>query len=315
MRTLITGLFILVSVSLFAQRPLALDSEVSVEVTDGTLYGTLIIPENDGPVPVVLIIPGSGPTDRDCNSSVGLRTDAFKQLAYALAEKGIASLRVDKRISGKSAASFAEANKNIRFQNFIDDVGTWVDYLKNYDRLSKVVVAGHSQGSLTGMIASQTHKADMYISISGAGRSVLDLMQEQLIAAVPAQEAEIVTFMDSLRKDEYQKDAPLFLTMTVPESIAPFIREYGSWDPSKEIAKLSCPVLIINGENDIQIPPGDAELLHKALPASEIAIIPEMNHVLKNAPADREANMATYNDPLLEINPGLVEIIANFVLR
>ena len=253
---------------------------------------------------MVLIIPGSGPTDRDCNSTVNMKSDAFKLLAEALSENGISSLRIDKRVSGKSLNTFIASLNALRFSDFIQDAERWIEYLK---------VAGHSQGSLVGMIASKNRKIDKFISISGPARPIDDIMVEQFTVIEPEVGQRYRSFFDSIKAGSYDETSPL--SMSMPKNMVPFLYEWFMFDPSIVIATLNADVLIINGEHDIQVPVSDAELLHKANPDSKLSIIPEMNHVLKNAPKDREANIATYNLPELPLNEMLIEEITQFVQK
>lgn len=315
-RKFLFSLLVLISCApIFAQVSVEFsEQEVAIELPQGTLYGTLTMPAGaKKKTPIMLLIPGSGPTDRDCNSNLGLKTNAFVMLAAGLAEQGVATLRVDQRISGKSAETFNASNDSLHFNTFIEDNEHWIHWIQADKRFGSLTVCGHSQGSLTGMIAGQRGGMDRFISLAGAGRTIDILMQEQFIAAVPDQKEKIVQFFDSLRVGAYFNDSPFFLLLNIPPSVAPFLADYASYDPLKEIAKLTCPVLIVNGEHDIQVPVKDAELLHKAAVGSQLVIIPEMNHILKNAPADRDANAATYKQPELPINESLVKELARFV--
>lgn len=308
---------VLCNATLYAQDSLRFtEEEVSIELKEGILYGTLTIPQKARKkTPIVLLIPGSGPTDRDCNSAFGLRSDAFVMLAEGLAGQGIACLRIDKRISGKSAATFKSSNDSLRFDAFIEDNERWITWIRADKRFGKLTVCGHSQGAPTGMIAVLQKGADNYISLCGAGRPADQLMREQFIAMAPEQEAVVNQFFDSIVSGGYDDSAPLLLKMSVSQSLADFVGQYAWYDPASYISQVECPILIVQGERDLQVPMSDAALLHAAALKSQLAIIPEMNHVLKVAPEDRQGNLETYGQFQLPIHEQLVPILARFILN
>lgn len=315
---LIVVLFLLCFGSANCQEtPTYSEEEVSIVLEEGTLFGTLTIPVGKKKkIPVVLLIPGSGPTDRDCNSpALGLRTDAFVMLAHGLAENGIATLRIDKRISGKSASTFQLSNSSVKFVDFIADNERWIRWLRADKRFGKLTVCGHSQGALTGLTAITDEPADAYISLCGAGRPADVLMREQFITQYPEQKEVVNQFFDSLMVGTYDKSAPLLLKMSIPADLAPFLMQYASYDPAEWIAKVECRVLIIQGERDLQVPIQDAERLHAAAPKSQFVVIPEMNHPLKVAPEDRQGNIDTYGQYTLPLQGKLMKTIADFVLN
>ena len=156
-------------------------SEIVLKTASGDIFGTLTIPENPNPSPIVLFIAGSGPTDRDCNSAMGLKTNAFKMMAEEFAVNGISALRFDKRGIAESKAAM-KSESELRFDDYIKDVVDWVTLLSADKRFSKIIILGHSEGSLIGMIAAGQAKVAGYISISGAGRAIDEVLKEQLVS-------------------------------------------------------------------------------------------------------------------------------------
>ncbi|MBV8196744.1 MAG: alpha/beta fold hydrolase [Candidatus Eremiobacteraeota bacterium] len=156
----------------------AAQSDISLQTSTGTLNGTLQLPSNT-PSPVVLIIAGSGPTDRNGNSGLGLRSNCYAQLAAALARRGVASVRYDKRGIGASSAA-ASSEKDLRFETYIEDARAWLTLVHGDSRFSKIVVAGHSEGSLIGMVAALHGPAGAFVSLEGAGRPAATILREQL---------------------------------------------------------------------------------------------------------------------------------------
>lgn len=290
------------------------DEFVSVETDFGTLYGELELPEGEGPYPVVLIIPGSGPTDRNGNSSVlPGKNDSLKLLAEELASHGIASVRYDKRGAGKNQeAAIPEADT--RFDYFIDDAIAWIQLLKSDDRFGKVGVIGHSQGSLVGMSAAAQEGADVMISIAGAGQTIDKVLKDQLKEGLTeTQLEEFETVFARLKQGETVEDVSQELYAVFRPSIQPFLSSWVQYDPTEEIQKLDMPVLLINGTSDIQVSEEEARILQEAKPDAELLIIDGMNHVLKEVPEGQEQNMESYYKPELPLADGLINGIMNFL--
>ena len=97
-------------------------------------------------------------------------------------------------------------------------------------------------------------------------------------------------------------------------SVQPYLISEYKYDPAKEIAKLRIPVLIVQGTHDIQVDVKDARLLAAADPRAKLLLIDGMNHILVDAPAERAANIATYSEPQLPLDPHLVPAIARFLI-
>lgn len=154
---------------------------------------------------------------------------------------------------------------------------------------------------------------DKFISLAGAGRTIDEVLNDQLLTSFPKFGDTIAMFLDSIKAGSYMDNAPALLKQTLPEQLSQFLQQWMSYSPAEHISSLNCPVLIVNGENDIQVSVREAELLHLASPESKLVLIPEMNHVLKNAPPDRLSNLLTYNQPSLPVNTVLIEEMVNFV--
>ncbi|MEK3979361.1 alpha/beta hydrolase [Psychrobacillus sp. FSL K6-2836] len=290
------------------------DRLVEVKVQDGTMSGQLEIPQGDGPFPLMVVIAGSGPTDRNGNSiALPGKNNSLKMLAEDLAVNGVATIRYDKRGVGKNA-SLAGKEEDLRFDQYIDDAAAWVQFAKNDKRFSKIGIIGHSEGSLIGMVASQKVDTDVFISIAGAGRPIDQILLEQLKAQLPANLMEESTdILEKLKQGEQVKTISQELQSVFRSSVQPYMISWLKYDPAEQLQKLNGPVLIVNGNLDIQVPVKDAELLHQTKKDSEILIVDKMNHILKEAPADREGNIATYSNPNLPLANGLVDGIVDFL--
>jgi uncharacterized protein len=237
---------------------------VAVALTAGDIHGTLLVPQSEKPVPVVVIIAGSGPTDRDGNNPMlPGKNNSLKLLAEELERAGIASLRYDKRGIGESA-KLDMNESDLRFENYIDDAAAWVTLLRKDPRFSRVIIAGHSEGSLLGMVAAQRGGVDRFVSISGVGRPADEIIIGQLEPQLPPEMMKQArAALASLKEGKTVTDTPRELDALFRPSVQPYLISWFKYDPAKEIAKLKIPVLVIHGAKDSQVPPDEAKLLSK----------------------------------------------------
>ncbi len=288
------------------------DSEnVILDTGSGELEGTLLVPNAEESQSVVLIIAGSGPTDRNGNQQM-MMNNSLKYLAEELADLGIASLRFDKRGIAKSSAAMVNESE-LRFETYIDDAAGWIAFLKEDQRFSDVVVAGHSEGSLIGMVAARQAGASGFISIAGAGSSLDQVIRTQLQSQPAFVLEEALPILDKLVEGEQVDEVSSMLQSLFRKSVQPYLISQFRYQPTEKLQKLEIPVLIVQGTTDIQVEVGEAELLHEALPEAKLKLFEGMNHVLKESPADFQQNLATYNNPDLPLFPGLSEAIAGFI--
>ena len=282
-----------------------------LKTATGELEGTLLSPDINVSRTVALLITGSGPTDRDGNNQ-GMSNNSLKMLAEGLSQSGIASLRYDKRGIGKSRSAGLQES-DLRFENYINDAAAWCNYLKNGLKFKKVIIIGHSEGALIGMIAAQGKNVDQYISIAGAGQAADKILREQLKNQPPSLSMTINSILDNLVKGKLVEQTPPELNALFRKSVQPYMISWFKYDPQKEIAKLKIPVLILQGTTDIQVGTGDAQRLSKALPNAKLKFIVGMNHILKTAPLDRNLNIATYTNPTLPLHKELMDQITQFI--
>ncbi|MBK0380551.1 serine aminopeptidase domain-containing protein [Mucilaginibacter segetis] len=289
------------------------ETPVLLKTFTGSISGSLTMPKNPtGKVPVVLIIAGSGPTDRDGNSpKLGLNGNTYKMLANALGKNNIAVLRYDKRMIGLSASSTKE--NELRFEDYVDDAVGLINMLNNDERFSGIIVLGHSEGSLVGMLASRDQPVKGFISVAGAGRPADKIVTEQIKSQPKFLVDNFNKMLDSLKRGKITDDIDPALYPIARPSIQPYLMSWFRYDPTRVIKKLKMPILIIQGTSDIQVPVEDAEKLKKAKSDATLAIIKGMNHILKEAPQNREENIATYSKPELPLAPELVDDIVNFI--
>ncbi len=305
---LLSALFVLVSCGTHEPRT---ESAVKLATGTGELEGTLLLPEGGGDVPVALIIPGSGPTDRDGNGRAATN-NSLKMLADGLSNRRIATLRYDKRGVGRSGAA-AIQEVDLRFDQNVSDAGKWIDLLERDERFSSVFVIGHSEGSLVGMIASQDKPVSGFVSIAGAGSPADILLKEQLQSQPDMVRTVALPVLQRLSQGKTVNDIDPLLYSLFRPSVQPYLISWFKHDPAEEIAKLDIPVLIVQGTTDIQVSVQDAEKLAEANRKAELRIIEGMNHVFREADSNRAENIRTYYRPDLPIRPELVEAVAGFI--
>ena len=287
-----------------------------LKTATGDIHGVLEVPPNlaESAIPIVLLIAGSGPTDRDGNNHSGLKTDAYRMLAQALCLQGIASLRYDKRGVGASAAA-GGLEQDIRFENYIDDAVSWGHLLQNDTRFGPLCVVGHSEGALIGTVASRLLDAQGFVSISGAGFPAADILETQmksklLADLLPYSQAILSSLKDGKEFDESKIPEPLKPMFRA--SVQPYLISWFRYDPAKEISELTMPVLIIQGTADIQVDIENAKQLAQANPNAQLLIIEGMNHTLKMVLNDVEQQQA-YIDPEVPISQELIDRLVQFI--
>ncbi|EHQ29962.1 alpha/beta hydrolase [Mucilaginibacter paludis] len=288
------------------------ESPITLKTLGGTLSGTLTMPKNlTGKIPVVLIIAGSGPTDRNCNSTQGMHTNTYFYIAEALGKAGIATLRYDKRGVGQSTSSAKEIDT--KFTDMVDDASGLLSMLKEDQRFSKFIIMGHSEGSLIGMITAYSEPINALISVAGPGVPADQTLIEQMKSQPPAVSQEFKNIIDSLKKGKKTPRVDPSLYFIARPSIQPYLMSWIPYDPARIIKKIKTPILIIQGTTDLQVGVADAEKLKKAKSEAVLKIIDGMNHILKAAPADKDKNKATYNDPSLPLKPEFVTDVVDFI--
>jgi len=311
MKTIII-LFILLLVNILNAQA----QEISINFDGSNIRGTLEVPKSDHPVDVVLLIAGSGPTDRDGNTPLLQgKNNSLKMLAELFAKNGIASLRYDKRGIG---ASDKVIENDLSFDMYVNDAVEWIKFLKNDKRFSRIIVAGHSEGSLIGMIAGTKIGIDKYISLCGAGHPAYSIIAEQLknVGLSKEELEQNDKILDSLRNGlniSNIPNNPIFKSL-YRTSVQKYIIAWFKYDPSTEISELKIPVLIIGGTTDIQIDVKDAVILSKSNPKSELVIVEDMNHILKEVTTkDRALNFSSYSNPDLALSDQLCKSLIDFI--
>jgi fermentation-respiration switch protein FrsA (DUF1100 family) len=297
----------------FAMDPSITETPITVKNLAGSISGTLAIPKNaTGKVPVVLIIAGSGPTDRDGNSAKnGLNGNTYKMIANELGKNGIASLRYDKRLVGQSVSSTTETQ--LRFEDYVEDAVNLINFLNDDERFSRIIIFGHSEGSLVGILSSIDEPVKGFISAEGAGDSADNILTEQMKSQPTHISEGFKRMLDSLKKGKTTDNIDPSLYFIARPGIQKYLMSWFRYNPARAIRQLKIPILIVHGTTDLQVKVTDAEKLKKGKSDATLDIIAEMNHILKEAPADKDKNLATYTDPNLPLKPEFVKALITFV--
>lgn len=276
----------------------------------GAINGTLFTPATKQAVPLIILLTGSGPNDRDGNSMM-TRNDSHKQLATALLVQGIATYRYDKRTF--TQIKKRKVDPNTSFDHFVQDAQEVINYFKGDKRFSKIILAGHSQGSLVALLA-MNKSISGFISLAGPAETIDKSIVKQIAAQAPGLDKQAEAIFDKMKSQkEVVTDVPPYLTSVLGAEIQPFMKSWMAYDPITELKKLTIPVLIINGTRDRQVDVSDAKMLHDALPSSQLLILEGMDHLFKRVSADELEASKSYNDPSFPLHEELVPAIVNFV--
>lgn len=281
-----------------------------------TLYGSLLIPGHKVKPPVILLISGSGPTDRDGNSpALKGKNDSLKMLAEELAIAGFATVRYDKRGIGESFAA-GKSEEELRFQTYVADALAWVKQLEADPRFSGVAIIGHSEGASVGMLAAAKSNVAAYVSLAGPARSASKILRTQLQDKLPPDLLKLnEEILSKLEKGEATPEVPAPLLALYRPSVQAYLMSWFTVVPADVIKNLKMPVAIFQGDTDIQVSVSEAMLLSKAQPMAQLHIIKGMNHILKQVPADLKQQVESYSDPNLYLDPVLMKPLINFLKK
>lgn len=287
-------------------------SEIALPAQPAPLHGTLLTPEP--PSAVAVILPGSGPTDRDGNNPLGLSASTYRLLADGLSARGIATLRIDKRGVGQSATAGGDET-DLRFGAYVADARAWAAEAAGRAGKPCAWLIGHSEGALIALKAVEDgdDKICGLVLLSGAGRPAGVVIREQLTALPEPMKAQAFSALTELEAGRTVADTPPALAALFRPSVQPYLISWLPLDPAALIAAYDGPVFIGQGTTDLQVGVADAQALAAADPQATLKLWDGVNHVLKTAPADRAANIAAYSNPDLPLAPGVVEDVAAFI--
>lgn len=289
---------------------------VNLAAAPAPLHGVLLRP-SQGLRATAVILPGSGPTDRDGNvAAAGIRAQPYKLLAEALAEEGVATLRIDKRGVGLSSAA-APSEADLRFEHLAADALAWAAEAADRTGQPCAWLVGHSEGALVALAAARSSddKVCGLVLIAGAGRPAGVLLREQLGRQLPpalmAQAEHALTELEAGRTTAAMPG----LDALFRPSVQPYLISWIALDPAALAATYEGPMLIVQGDTDLQVTAADAAALAEAQPKARRTTLAGVNHVLKLTSADPAENLAAYRDPSLPLAPAVVRSVSDFILQ
>lgn len=274
------------------------------------LNGTLSYKKESKQAPLAIFVQGSGNPDRNGNQlTANVKANYIKMLADSLTQRGIAFFRFDKRNVTK--ANRKHILKQYLFDYLVQDVQKIISHFSSDKRFSQIIVIGHSQGSLVGMLAINQN-VDKFISLAGLGKSADKTIIDQVSAQNKQLGKTAKQHTEELIETGTIKEINPFLISLFAKQNHEFLLSYFKHDPARIISEVQIPTLIINGDKDLQVSTWHAETLHTASSNSKLVIIPNMNHVLKHINEDSE-NMQSYFFAEFSLATTLTDTIEQFI--
>jgi alpha-beta hydrolase superfamily lysophospholipase len=306
--------YLLTAAALTASPSPAAEREIAAGA-NGVLKGALVQPVPDETA-TMIIIPGSGPTDRDGNNGLGA-SGSYKQLADALATRGIATVRIDKRGLFSSAAA-GDPNK-VTVATYVADTRAWIAAVRQATGAYCVWLAGHSEGGIVALASAGEKNVCGIVLLATPGRKLGSTIREQLRsnpanAPLLAQAEAALTALEAGRKVDTAAMHPALARGLFNPATQDFLMDLLRQDPAAMVKGSKLPVLVVQGGRDLQVVDADADALSGARPGVERLDYPAMNHVLKDAPEDRAGNIRSYADTARPLTDGLADQIAAFVM-
>jgi len=311
MKNIYLIILLLVALSAFAQPK---ETSISIAIEDFNIYGTLAKPLGIENAPLVILVAGSGPTDRNGNVP-GMQNNCLKQLSDSLTVNGFAVYRYDKRGIGESEIKFLDEN-DLRFDDYVNDLIKIIEHFDNENTFKSISIIGHSEGSLIGILAAQKNNVSSFVSIAGAAKPADVILLEQLEKSVPDsifQKAKSIT--SSLKNGERVNDVPTYFNSIYRPSVQPYLINWFAFNPLTEIAKLDIPVLIVQGDEDLQVGSENATELSNSCKKPSLVFVDDMNHIFKSITNGMAENQMSYNNPEMPISKCLVREISDFLKK
>ncbi|TYP72962.1 alpha/beta hydrolase [Aquimarina intermedia] len=306
MRIYVSMLFFLLVTISFAQEK---EYNSAIIKINPYVEGNLVTPYADDKVPLLIFIMDAGAINRDGNDRMS-KNETFKKLSRELAKHGIASFRYDKRIFAMDRMGVRE--NEISFKNFINDAIEVIDYFEKNNDYSKIILAGHGQGSLVGMIAARD-RANAFIGIAGNASSIDNVIIDQLAEQAPGLDKSAALAFKQLRENGRATVYEPALESIFRYDLQPFMRTWLQYNPREEIAQLEIPILLLYGKKDIQVNTSEGEKLKEVAPDAQFVAIDNMNHILREIKGNRLENQKSYNESWRPIMPEVISTLATFI--
>lgn len=273
--------------------------------------GTLLVPDIEGTPALAIIIGDSGPTDRNGNQNF-MQNNAIKKLAEGLSARGVATFRYDKRIVKQIRRG--QVDTDIMFDDFVDDAIMVLKFFKNMGNYNKIVLIGHGQGGLVGLLAARSG-VDGFVSVAGSGKSIDQVIIDQVEKTAPMFTEDTRKAFEIIAKGQTTTEYPEALESIFNPDLQPFMANWMSYNPSKAIAMVDSPILIVNGTKNLQVSEEETRKLKDSSKNAEMALIENMNHVLVIIEGDELENSKSYNESYRPVSEELKQSILDFINR
>ncbi|SCF12938.1 hypothetical protein GA0074695_3674 [Micromonospora viridifaciens] len=300
---------------------MTLERELTFTSAGHRLVGTLTIPDDPGPHPAALLLPGSGPLNRDGDHR-RLRIGIQRDLATALAAAGIATLRYDRRGVGASSGRFLHTG----FHDNVDDAQAALAALGADQAVDPraVFLVGHSEGALTATaLAARGAATAGLVLLSGAGRLGAEVLRWQAARLLPSLPAPVRLLLRLTRTDLVAKvtrnHEKILATTTDVAWVggqrlnAKWVREFLRYDPRPDLARASVPILAVTGDKDLQVDPADLTVITESAGGPvETCLLPDVTHVLRRQPGP--ASLRAYRREVREpVDPSVTEAVVRWI--
>lgn len=306
------------------KREMITERKVMFRSGSQNLAGTLVLPHAEGPVPGVVLVPGSGQVDRDENSKE-LAINAFREISNYLAGEGIASLRYDKRGVGESDGDFWETG----FYDNVSDALSALNFFKSQKGVhaSKVFLVGHSEGALisTRLAATGAGLAGIVL-LAGAARSgeeILLWQAKQVVKGMRGFNKWLINLfhLDVLKTQHKQLEKiknstrDWYRVQLIAKLNAKWMREFLAYNPAEDLPKIQVPVLAITGSKDIQVNPDDLRQMSELVKSDfEQHLVPDLTHILRVELG--EPTLSTYKEQVQHpVDERVLLIISDWLHR
>ncbi len=296
------------------EQPARTGSPVFVDTDRARLYGTYLAPEGDGPFPTILIIAGSGPTDRDGNSEIIVESnDNLWHLAQQLRQFGIATIRYDKLGVGESMPEDLSIVHETTFDHYVEDAAQWLSYMKRHFPSTLIGVAGHSEGSLIALLAAQAEPVDFVISIAGNGDLISDQMVKQ-ISRINTEAAEALEKrFEQISQSQYEETGNLIVDTLVPLGHELYLESWMQHDPTEILRTMDMPTLVIWGEKDERLHDESSLFGRDGIPPTVTFVqIPQMGHMLRLVETEADLQRS-YMDRNMPLHPEFIAELVWFI--
>jgi uncharacterized protein len=293
------------------------ETDFELTADDGVrLVGTHAVPDGDGAHPATLLLNGSGPLDRNSNMP-GQALEVASTFAAALAAKGVASLRFDKRGVGESGGEYLTSG----FDRETDDASSALLALREAPGVdpARITVAGHSVGATLALRLAVRHELSGIVLLAGAaipGTEVMRLQSERIVASLGGLRRRMLGRRILRRQGEVRKELlasdgdVLDIEGGLP---ARWFREFMAYDPADDLPSIRCPVLAVTGRKDLQVDPNDVERIGLLVAGPFTGSTPDdLTHVLRS---DRDPpSLDSYGRQLREpVDPALLELVTSWI--